>query len=421
MLRSRARSLLLLCPILLPACGGADRAEETPVLAWHLPRNSIEATAQYEFLGCSLEGNRLRLTLASTVTLASRSARDDSARVEIPTSDLRSFWSTNTVAVKTNDDGVLQTIAAKPSDQTPAIIGNVIQTAVKVLPLALGVPVAARAQRAECGEAVAVRRQIDALRESLRNPRVETKEVERLTAAIARLRGLVTVTEKATYAPGDTPAFAPPQPDQPLSAGNPLVVLLLTPGRQGVERARWLSPAGLASAFTAEGAAGPDLLAHRVEVQLRTGRPEALAPTPLPAGAHYRDPRRLDFHVVQYRVVNDEAAADAPEVHGFRFAQLGTPRTLPIHPRFAESLDYSFTFAEDGLMTSGSFANTARGLAVSSMLLTAAGGAATAGATVAGAPTARLEAATARIKAEADLIEARSRLRKLQEEAGQAP
>jgi hypothetical protein len=326
--------------------------------------------------------------------------------------------------VTTDSDGVLQTISAKPSDKTATIVGNVFSSAAKILPLALGVPTSLEQTKGplDCGEATQIKAEIDQLRAKLRKSDTDDKQIAGISASISRLRDLITVTSKARFEPGaDSPDVPPPEPTKPLGPDNPLIFRDIYPSRAAVGKAKWYNAAALDQAFPPDGSVGVNILDYRVQLAILQGVVPKLENTQILPATYYRDPLELSIPVVRFEGRVDGKVQSESDVQRFKFAQLGTPRTLPVTAQLFESLDWSFTFGPDGVLQKSSFANTARGTAASSLLSGAAANAAEASKTVSAAETVRLTNETKRINAEIDLIQARKKLRDLEEQLGQSP
>lgn len=408
--------------ILLSACGAGSRTPPAalgqiapPILGWRLPKTLLDVTVTYVPTKCSDTPNGPVIDVKVTAEAVPRTVPDadlgdgfENGLVRIDTADLASFWVDAAVGYTVHPDsgGLLKTLSSHPVNQTGAIIGNFVTGAVKIASLA-AVPGPVAAGLGMCGGAFSKLKQIETIK--ARIPGEPKQKAEDDAQRIVSLRESITVTVKATVDTLTTPpdeagmlkGFSPDLDDAvargwktlkgnadprhvvylflDFNHGNLLPPLTCEPGQPPCSR----KPSRLGSGALFRQAAYVPVVFRLAKIG-SDGQPQ-------------RSNGRLDF--AQDPIGPEKIVS---------FGQYGIPRTLPLKVGAFRDTNWALEFSQAGEITSSTFGSKATGVGVSSAFSGAA--AATAeldalpgkAAAALGTETLRLQTANARLKAETD-------------------
>ncbi|WP_159992923.1 hypothetical protein [Roseomonas sp. 18066] len=340
---------------------------------------------------------------------------DFGTRQEVSDDDLREWRTSNRLQVVRHPNGTLRSIGARSSDQTATIAGNVVTGVAKIASIGLTGYVAPRTQRdarerqvARCGEATTILARRNALRHRLLISDLTPRQAQETSAQLARIREQLTITVPISADPAE------------LASGRGGEFANVVPKSEQLIRARWV--AGIPDPDSSpEMRRILDELRVVLALRLEASAP-ALAVVPLPADAHYREPRSV-------LVVATNAPLDKPPAQivaaRMAFGQFGTPRRFRMTAGVFETLEWSYAFAPDGSFAETSFGGNARGEGATALF----GSVVTAGEDVVAALRERrdrpselsqITAETQLLEARIALLDARRRLRETEEASASA-
>jgi hypothetical protein len=425
---------------------------QTPVpptagfIAWRLPKTVIDATVTLKYEDCTPgagPNDPPTIKIGRTVALVARGVPDDDIygpempfdpMVRVPMSALTSFWDDRSLTIKHAANGTLTQIGAIAEDQTAAIVGNVLTSAVKIGSMVFGVaPGGLVAAPAQCStQPRLIKAEIARLKALLRNPSTKPASAAAYNLQLAdqeKKLDKLTITITRTIDPGVTPPqdceLAPGSPGCPGGSAarvpaNGLIASIM-PSWEDLQNAGWMtgrrdqqkaaiSPAVI-SIFLDFSKATPPVVAacngglrscdrHRTVIDRSTQFRE-VAYVPLLAVAG-EDPTSQGDKL-ELTVNGGKPAGPIP------FAQFGIPRALPIKAGTFEKLAWTFSFNEFGEHTDVAFGSAALGSKATSLLQSATGAAAAVAAqertadAFASPETARLQREAAELKAKVDL------------------
>jgi hypothetical protein len=406
-------SALLASSLVAAGVVGCAEIEDRPdasgvspgVLVWDLPRTTIDIDVSFALADCSDAGGlATTLKIVPSATVTPKPVLDLPARRRIVVANLSGWRTANSVGVTPYSSGIIKTLGAKPSDQTGAIVGGVLATVAKVVSFALPAPSpglpppTVTAARFQCGPKYhSLAPQMKTLKAELLSRSLDDKQLAAVTSRITRLQSALTIKKSTDTL--DPQGSAPGIGETPvIDHGSPYQVTL-TP--EDMAKAGWIT-------LIASGSIpAPVVTASIIRDASAGGQDEV---KPLPAAAHYRDPM-----VAEVVLKNGGDELDRKQVG---FGQFGIPRNLPMTAGLFETLDWSFTWGEDGQLSDAHVTTTARGVAAADLFGQVASAAGTAlSASRQDTPTAQLKADTERKQAQIDNIKTTKALQDLQ--AGQ--
>lgn len=350
------RKLAIVSAVLLAACTDIPDQPDAAThvspgtLSWYLPKMTVSVDVSYVLTACAADGSKLPTVQIADEAITPKPVPDLTQRHSLVVANLAGWRTSNVVNVSLYDDLILKSLGANPQDQTVTIAGNVFKAAAQVAGLALGVPVTLQQAPSNatygCTPAVAkALNDLQTLRAKLLDPGISASDATNVNATISRLQAVLTYTKSVTVDTDHAP---------PWTALVPQTVSLTAADMRGA--AHWLNPPKSADDSTL---AAPDVVTL---TWTHAGEPPA-GPTPAATDFDYREPLMATLTL---------APKDEPKRVLMRrdiaFAQWGTPRSLPITAPVFETLDWSYSFAEDGTPTDAKVTTTARGLAASSLL-----------------------------------------------------
>jgi hypothetical protein len=352
------RKLAIVSAVLLAACTDIPDQPDPAThaspgtLSWYLPKMTVSVDVSYMLTACPVDGSKLPTVQIADEAITPKPVPDLSQRHSLVVANLAGWRTSNMVSVSLYDDLILKSLGANPQDQTATIMGNVVKSAAQVAGLALRVPVTIKLAPAGpntkygcTATAAKALADLQTLRAKLLDPSVSTSDATNVSATISRLQAVLTYKKSVTVDTDHAP---------PWTALAPQTISLTVADMRG--GAHWLNPAGVDDDATL---AAPDVVTL---TWTHTGELPA-GPAPAVTDFDYREPLMatltLALKVEPKQVLMSRDIA---------FAQWGTPRSLPITVPVFETLDWSYTFAEDGTPTDAKVTTTARGLAASSLL-----------------------------------------------------
>lgn len=397
-------------------------------VSYYLPKVMLDVQVSYELAQCKASNGRLDLSLIVVSSVTSAPERDDRSRVDVSLSDLKRWTKANSISVTTDGDGVVETISSTSKDETATIVGNVLSTIAKIVPVAFGVPVAkgvASTQVPDCGFARQRLEKIADLRRRLLTDRPNKDVDEALSNAIARLRESVTITIKKTIDPSmavlRTELVEVGKDVDPTGTRKFGILAEIGPSPAMVEQKGWYNAAAV-KRLTDNGFLS-NVTSYRTYVAIDLAAVDTRSYTAVVPGSHYREPTLLEVSVIQGTGVTEQNVPKAPTIDrkSFHIPQIGQLRSIPLEAQIFESNEWSITFGPDGFATKREFSSQARGVAASSLLLNSAeaiGGTIT---SLRGVGQQRLQNELSRLKVQHDLLDYRLKLKQLEEKLGAAP
>lgn len=412
---SRARSGLfaIMFAFVLAGCATsasqADRINPTlsnsPVppsagyVYWRLPKTVIEATVTFKLKSCTVPQNsRPRLEVEQSVALVTHGVPDNDIfgedggsdpMVRVPISALSSFWQDRTLTVHHAADGTLSQIGATSEDQTAAIIGNILTSAVKVASVVLGVPAGGPSLRAPPGcsrEPARIRAEMDRINTIIRNPRTSAAAATAYNLRLVDLQRQLDrtiIVVRRLIDPGVSPISCDSgtancsDPPNPTINADGLIATIL-PSREQLVNAGWLTGDG------GDQLDSIDDLKVSVFLDFPHATPPIIAYCPLSPCTHHRTviDRSTQFREVAYIPLIVARGSDPTGAgSGFQltmnggrpsaavpFAQFGMPRALPISVGMFQRVQWVFNFNEYGEHTDVSFGSSARGVRATQLL-----------------------------------------------------
>jgi hypothetical protein len=372
---------------------------------WRLPKTVIEATVTFKLKRCTAPRNgRPQLEVEQSVALVTHGVPDSDifgpggpdSLVRVPISALSSFWQDRSLTVHHATDGTLSQLGATSEDQTAAIVGNILTSAVKVASVALGVPAGGPAASKSAGcspEPARIRAEMDRINAIVRNPRTGQQASAaynlRLVDLQRRLDRTVIVVHRLID-PGVSPIGCDLDATGCNDAPNPTInaeglIATILPSQSELVAAGWLTgDAGTQMAAI-------DDLKISLFLDFSRASPSIIAYCPMPPCTHHRTviDRTTHFRDVAYipllavRGSDPTAAARSFQLtmNGGRpgtaipFAQFGMPRSLPISVGIFQRVQWVFNFNEFGEHTDVAFGSAARGVRASQLLQSGAGAA----------------------------------------------
>jgi len=386
--------------LLLAACTAAcTNVTDTPdpathvspgTISWYLPKMTVAVDVSYRLTHCPTGVNELPGVTVTDTAITPTPVADLTSRRSLVVENLAGWRTSNQVSVSLYPEGTLKSLGANPQDQTAAIVGNVFKSAAQIAGLVVGAPFAhARAvpaARYGCTPGIAkALNDLQAQQARRLDPKLTDAEATSLNATITRLQNALTYKKTVTIDGNDPPPWDP-------ASRAPRSIALTVADMRAAE---WLNPTR-----------APDDAQQAVQPIALLWKPGPQPPGPaLPPSAEYeyREPLRATLTLAPAtspaQVLNHRTIA---------FAQWGTPRRLPITAPVFTTLDWSYTFAEDGTPTDMKVTTTARGLAASNLLNAATGAAGSAMTGVQSA--AKANSQLAQINAQDELVKAKTAL-----------
>jgi hypothetical protein len=357
------RKLALLSAVLLTACADIpDKPDPTThvapgTLSWYLPKMTVKIDVPYTLTSCPVGTDTLPGVSIGMPVITPQPIPDLTSRHSVVVSDLIGWRTSNEVDVAIYDDGILKSLGANPQDQTAAIVGGVLKSAAQIAGLVGGAAITLQKSdttvKYGCTPTVAkALNDVQTLRAKVLDPSINAADLASANAAITRLQALLSFTKTilidSSLPPWDAKSDAPKE-----------VSITAADMRQG---AQWLASTPAPDDTTQ--ATGDVLLLWQ------PGAPPPGDPVPADARYDYREPL-----VATLSLAPLNNPANVLLSRNIAFAQWGTPRSLPYSAPIFATLNWSYTFAEDGTATAMKVVTTARGVAASNLLNTATGAA----------------------------------------------
>ncbi|MGE0417460.1 MAG: hypothetical protein AB7O80_11680 [Acetobacteraceae bacterium] len=363
------------------------------VLTWYLPKMTAKASVDLRLESCEPGEDGLPM-MDITGKIEAKPIADLTQRRSLPVENLIGWTTNNEVTVELYPNGTLKSLGAKSDDKTAAIIGDVVQTAAKIAP-AFASTAAGRVRamaRFACTSDTAARiAELRRLRRALLRGALDTKATDATSAAIGRLEAALTITISKSVKIDDK---GPP------TAGYAQTENLARVTYKDLVEGKWFAPGSVN-----EGA-------EVVLIDAKWGDPPIsksfVQPTP-DQDYQYREPLPVRLSITMLRPGKDNGGQPSqPETiasQTIAVAQWGRARRLPLSAPLLTSLEWGFTFAEDGSLTQAKVTTTARGTALSGLAATATDAALDARKAVRDGAAANSE--VNRLKAQNDLYDAK--------------
>jgi hypothetical protein len=436
-----------------------------PVYSWMLPKTVLDVTIIYSYAECTVgpDGKTAHHKVNIAPTISSRSVADKiSGWRTVDTNTLISFWNDQNITITTySGNHILNSVAANPTSEASTIVGNIFTGVVKLGALAFGVaaPAAARpaGQETNCpspddptSTIKGYKNTIQQLETALANgtntdtPQNVLAKIQALQSLIADAQSKLTLTIQATIDPGyiapdkiqvDPHASAPTPSGEPGPIATNGLIASLTPSADQIKNLKWfaqpIDPTTLAE------------LQASLLVNVYMDFPNA-SPKISPEGDGYHQ-TKVGSHdnAVTYREAayvpilvwrGDKNAVSNPgddpllkpvqllPAKSVAFAQYGTEQMVPYKAVTFQNNSWSVTFADDGEITSASFASKSWGANATSVFSAAASTANSIASEQRAAAQANSPASQASaIQGQADLIYQTQRLALCQADPGSCP
>ncbi|NPV20369.1 hypothetical protein [Bradyrhizobium aeschynomenes] len=348
---------------------------------WMLPKTVVSVTATYTLTECSDAPRKLVVT--PNITLSNVSEPDIDLGPDFPNGMvgfqptlLNSFWNDNNITVKTSASShILSYLGAQPTNQTGSILSNLVASSTKLAAVAFGVPAASAPAAVQpfCGKAKAIIERIRELQAQLVDPASKPSETKDLPSQISTLQGALSISTTKKFDPGYQRTA--------ISSDGLAAIGEMSPSLKDLRNSSWFVDGN-----AAQTAANSPQLRILVYLDFKRAFPTNTIQSVVQCnelGQHcsfLRAPVTTGtlFREVAYIPVLAFQASDmtSPVLKKtFPFGQFGLPRALPVQAGIFQSLTWSITFAESGEITEANFTSKATGLALTSLIQSAAGGA----------------------------------------------
>jgi hypothetical protein len=428
-----------------------------PTYSWMLPRTVIDVTIVYTYAGCTIDSGKKHFKIKITPTLTARAIPDRLPGLRtVKTQDLISFWEDRNISITTfGGSHILNSVGANPTNQGSTIIGNILGGVSKIVAIGLGVAAPAAAGvppqvSIDCPDEVDPAKQIKDYQKKIHSLEVElstgpaddiqkrdTAQIQALQNLMAEAQSKMSLTLKATIDPGytdplnisvdpDAPAVEPTATPVPIKKTGLIASLVPTQGQ--LKDLKWVADP-------------KDPILHvLLEVNIYLDFVHASVPVPTHSDGYHQTPVGSRDDSIIYRdvayipVLVWRGDKDAPATQGqdplnkaiqllpdqrMAFAQYGVEETLPIRAEAFKNYSWSITFADDGEITSASFASKSWGANATSLFGTAASTAnSIAGEERSAAQAASPSSQASALQAQADLIYETRRLALCQADPG---